>query len=369
MRPRTWIVACLLAAAAPSQGRVAQGDAARVAAAEGMPDRGASAQGEPAERAAGQGPSGPSGLGQAVEEAGRGGDAAGSAAAAEELFAAGRYEEAAQAFRSAASAAPKVALLQYDLAVALWRAGRFDEAEEAIERYAAMPGGGRMDLYRGLLGNLSHSAAEQLLRQAIATATQEGADATLREHLPAYLFEGRLPTPPATDPAAADEGNWIGKARELLDKARGEFVRAASDLGAGPQLARNLERSQRLIDAIDSLPSSDESQQSQDGEEGDSQEGEPQQNPSQSDRSDQQEQQQEQSPPDSQQGSAPDQQQGDPSQQPEQGQERPEPQQQEQPAESEEAASEAGADEPQQGQERPEPQQQEQPAESEEAAS
>lgn len=140
----------------------------------------------------------------------------------------GEFAAAAEVFRAAAAAQPSTAALHYDLALAEWRAGNLAAAEEAIERYAAAPGS-RLDLHRGLLGNLRYTEAKAL------------GDAAAEPAAPAVAPNGAAPAAPP-DPVALLE-QAVQKART----ARDEFVRAAASDRAGAEIARNTERSVRLL--------------------------------------------------------------------------------------------------------------------------
>jgi len=82
------------------------------------------------------------------------------------LYAEGKYQEAAAAFRAALAEQPDDAELQYNLALALWQAGDLPAAEQMAEQYAAHAGTPREDLHYGLLGAVRYDEARALEQQA-----------------------------------------------------------------------------------------------------------------------------------------------------------------------------------------------------------
>ena len=80
---------------------------------------------------------------------------------AERRFADGDFRGAALAFGKRLESRRDDAALLYNLALSSWRAGELDAAEDAIDRYAAAPAGGRPDLHHGLLGNIRYRQADQ----------------------------------------------------------------------------------------------------------------------------------------------------------------------------------------------------------------
>lgn len=156
------------------------------------------------------------------------------------LFRAGRFAEAQSAFQAALDADPEDAEIAWNLALAAWRAGDAQTAEVAAEKAATLSGGRFAPLRDGLLGNLRYEAA----RQAV---------------------EG--------DPA---------QALESARAARDHFLRGALDDPGNAALKRNLERAQRLLDALEAQAQQDSPQQEpepQDGAEDESSEDAPQQQP------------------------------------------------------------------------------------------
>jgi len=152
-------------------------------------------------------------------------------------YQAGDFAAAAEAFRAATAARPDAADLWYDLALSEWRRGQLPAAEDAAERYASTPGGGRVDLHRGLLGNIRYSEAEALGQQAEAPPQPQP------QKQPSQPAAGAAapPAPPA-DPVALLE-QAVAKAKA----ARDEFVRAAAAPTAGAEVARNTERALKLL--------------------------------------------------------------------------------------------------------------------------
>ena len=118
-----------------------------------------------------------------------------------ELYREGRYQESARAFRKALEAEPLDARLNYNLALTLWRLGEGDDAETKAEIAATL---GLDTLRDGILGNLRFQAA-----------------------------------------LAKAEAGDLGTAVDLMAKARAHYQRGALRRGAGPALARNLERAIR----------------------------------------------------------------------------------------------------------------------------
>jgi len=135
------------------------------------------------------------------------------------LLAEGRPEEAAAAFQSAIDDEGPSAELCYNLALAQWKAGQFDDAEVAAEQAATLSDGAMSDLRDGLLGNLRFTRAE---------AAAE------------------------SDPQAA---------LQLAEKAREHYLRGASVPHPRPEIVRNVERAQRLIEELKKKLEDQEKQQ------------------------------------------------------------------------------------------------------------
>lgn len=144
------------------------------------------------------------------------------------LYAEGQFAAAAQAFRAALQSEGDSPELQYNLALACWRAGELEAAELAAEKYAATARHPRPELHRGLLGAVRH--AEALALQAAAQSS--------------------LQTPPGPDaPAGADPLQGLQAALAKAEQARDYFVRGAVD-GNSAELRRNTERTLRLIEEL-----------------------------------------------------------------------------------------------------------------------
>lgn len=154
-----------------------------------------------------------------------------------QLFAAGKYGEAAAAFRAAIASEGDSAELQWNLALASLRAGDLAAAEVAAEKYAALDRAARTDLHAGLLGAVRHAEAQALANEALP------------------LLGGAVP-PAATaapgQPAAAppDPLPLLEQALAKCKQGRDHFVRGAA-ARPSPELLRNTERSLRLLAGLE----------------------------------------------------------------------------------------------------------------------
>lgn len=217
------------------------------------------------------------------------------------LYEQGQYEQAIAAFRRAEAADGPSAELSYNLALALWKAGQLDEAETEAERAATLSDGRLSYLRDGVLGNLRFAAAK----------SKEAED-----------LQGAL--------AAAEQ-------------ARDHYLRGSLATADAPELARNLERSLRLIEELrkkideqkkeekqddqkqDENDKNDEQKDDEKGEPKDGQKNDDEQQQKQDDQQKQGDQKQDQQQQPSQEGKSEEQ----PEPQPKQGEEKqPEPQQQ-----------------------------------------
>ena len=152
------------------------------------------------------------------------------------LYRDGKFAEAAAAFRAAIEAGDDSAEIQYDLALASWRAGDLATAETAAEKYAALAKNARPDLHRGLLGAVRHDEAKALETRADAAAT---------------------PAAPTVPNAAAPGGAAppddplpiLEQALAKANQAKDHFVAGAAR-GTTPELLRNTERTLRYIDEL-----------------------------------------------------------------------------------------------------------------------
>lgn len=167
-----------------------------------------------------------------------------------QLYRDGRFAEAAAAFRAAIAEDGDSAELQWNLALACWRAGDLAAAETAAEKYAALDRDARVDLHAGLLGAVRHDEARALQAQADADAGQ----------------------PPAAGAPPSDPLPLLEAAKKKAEVARDHFVRGAA-AHATPELRRNLERSLRTIAElerrIDELKKQREQQKSDQPQDGD----------------------------------------------------------------------------------------------------
>ncbi len=146
-----------------------------------------------------------------------------------QLYAEGRYDAAAAALRQAEASAAESPELQYNLALASWRAGDLPTAETAIEKYAALSRKPRVDLHAGLLGAVRFEEARRLEAAAdAASALPAGAPGGAQPQDPLPLLEQAL-----------------AKAKQ----AQEHFVRGTVAAGS-PELRRNTERALRYIAAL-----------------------------------------------------------------------------------------------------------------------
>jgi len=143
-----------------------------------------------------------------------------------QLYHDGKFAEAVAAFRAAIAHDGDSAELQWNLALASWRAGDLAAAETAAEKYAAMAKNARVDLHAGLLGAVRHDEAK--------------------------AFEAQAGSPPATagGEPAPDPLPLLEQALLKATQARDHFVRGAS-ANASAELLRNTERSLRLIEGLE----------------------------------------------------------------------------------------------------------------------
>ena len=244
------------------------------------------------------------------------------------LYRAGRYAEAQAAFERALVDDPGSAELQWNLALAAWRAGDLVTAEIAAEKYAAAFEGAAEDRHRGMLGAVRYAEAEQLEREADAAQAAP----------PATAAPGPDDAPPA-DPAPLLE-----QAVQKAFQSRNHFVRA---IRANPtaELVRNGERAVRKLEELkqkleDLLKQRQPQQQGDDGDEqGDDQQQDKDQQGSEGQQGDQQKQEPEQGQEGSQEQRG--EEQGDPSQQPPSGEGEPPETPEPQPSESQEQQGEA----------------------------
>lgn len=153
-----------------------------------------------------------------------------------QLYREGRYAEAAAAFQRAVQSEGDSPELQWNLALAHWRAGEIAAAETAAEKYAATSTAVQVDLHSCLLGAIRHQ--EALLKVAEADQAQAAAGQ------PPAAAAGAAPGAPAADPLPL-----LQAALAKANQARDHFVRGAK-VEATPELRRNTERTLRLIDEL-----------------------------------------------------------------------------------------------------------------------
>lgn len=185
------------------------------------------------------------------------------------LYAQGQYVAAANAFRAALQSEGDSPELQYNLALACWRAGELEEAELAAEKYAASARQPRPELHRGLLGAVRH--AQALALQETAQMVLSGQQGPGAQQGPT----GQLAPHPQVGPDPQPGPNPLQTLQEALAKAeqaRDYFVRGAID-GNSAELRRNTERTLRLIEELkrqieelkqQSQPSPDDSKDNKD---------------------------------------------------------------------------------------------------------
>ena len=217
------------------------------------------------------------------------------------LYREGRYAAAQAAFLRALEATPDAPELQWNLALAAWRAGDLVTAETAAEKYAAAAASAAEDRHRGMLGAIRYAEAEALEQQAAAAAAAAAA--------PPSATAGPDDEPPA------DPMPLLEQAVQKAFQAKNHFVRAVRAKPT-PELVRNTERAVRKLDELKKQLEDlmqQQQQQQQQGQDGEPKDGEPGEgDPQDSDAQEGQEQGEPQQG-DPQQG---DPQQGDPSQPP-----------------------------------------------------
>ena len=170
-------------------------------------------------------------LGQQAPAVAQDVEAAGiDATKAEEFYAAGDYGGAAAAFGKRLESRPEDAALLYNLALSAWRAGDLARAEDAIDRYAAAPGGGRAELHQGMLGNIRYREAESLANAASGSPPPS-------------------PLAPRNQQAAAEPADPLPLLEQAIEKAkaaRDAFAKASVSDVPPAGIARNAERALRL---------------------------------------------------------------------------------------------------------------------------
>ena len=176
-----------------------------------------------------------------------------------QLYKDGKYPEAQAAFTAAVVNDPESAELQWNLALAAWRAGDLATAELAAEKYSALAKDAKDELHRGMLGAIRFAEALELEQQAdtaIAAAQSQPA----------------RPDPDADEPVQPLP--LLEKALQKAVNARNHFVRGAR-ANPKPEILRNTERALRKIEELKKRI--EEMQQQQQQDEGDKSAGDKQQ--------------------------------------------------------------------------------------------
>ena len=151
-----------------------------------------------------------------------------------QLYREGKFREAAAAFEAAIRSEGDSAELQFNLALARWRAGDLPDAETAVEKYVAMAGDARTDLHAGVLGAVRFDEAKALEAKADALAGGGAPPAQLAPRQPAAPAQPEDPLP------------LLEQAVQKATQAKDHFVRGAV-AGNSPELQRNTERTLRLL--------------------------------------------------------------------------------------------------------------------------
>ncbi|MBK8097124.1 MAG: tetratricopeptide repeat protein [Planctomycetes bacterium] len=177
-------------------------------------------------------------------------------------YAEGRYADAVTAFRAAIAQEGDSPELQFDLAMALWRAGQHQEARAAAEQYVRLAGKSvRQELYDGLLGAIAYDEAKALEAQADAVASAPPPMPPVVDPNDPQAGAGATPTAPP-DPLP-----MLKSALGKVNTARDNFFDAI-EARRTPELLRNAERSLRyaaeLQKKIEELEQQREEQKSDD---------------------------------------------------------------------------------------------------------
>ena len=170
-----------------------------------------------------------------------------------QLYKEGKFIEAQAAFAAAALEDPESAELQWNLALAAWRAGDLGAAELAADKYSALAKDSKDELHRGMLGAIRFAQALEFERQADeAIAAAQGQS---------------MPMDPDADPPAQPLP-LLEKALQKALSARGHFVRGAR-ANPKPEILRNTERALRKIDELKKRIEELRQQQQQEQQDGD----------------------------------------------------------------------------------------------------
>lgn len=152
------------------------------------------------------------------------------------LYRAGKYAEAQAAFQRAVAGGDASAEVQWNLALAAFKAGDLATAELAAEKYAALAPRARPELHEGMLGAVRHEEAKALVAEA--EAAQQAA--------PPAPQPGTQPGGGGAQNAPADPLPLLERALQKEQQAKDYFVRGATAAPA-PELWRNTERSLQTI--------------------------------------------------------------------------------------------------------------------------
>jgi len=150
-----------------------------------------------------------------------------------ELYRQGKYAEAQAQFAKALEREPDSAELQWNLALAAWRAGDLETAEIAADKYSASSQAAKGHLYRGLRGAVRYAEAERFEQQA------DAALAAPRQPMAAA----------ADDEEPAEPLPLLEQALQQAMQARIEFTKGVRDQ-ATPELIRNTERALRKVEEL-----------------------------------------------------------------------------------------------------------------------
>lgn len=156
-----------------------------------------------------------------------------------QLYKDGKFVAAQAAFVAALEHEPESAELQWNLALAAWRAGDLETAEVAAEKYAALAKDAKDELHRGMLG-------------AIRFAESEGFETKADQALAAAQRPAAM-GPPEPDDQSVDEPEQplplLEKALQKAVQAKNHFVRGVRAKPT-PEIVRNTERALRKIDEL-----------------------------------------------------------------------------------------------------------------------
>lgn len=151
-----------------------------------------------------------------------------------ELYRQGKYAEAQAQFAKALEREPDSAELQWNLALAAWRAGDLETAEIAADKYSASSQAAKGHLYRGLRGAVRYAEAERFEQRADAALAAPG------QPLAAAADDEEEPAEPLP---------LLEKALQQAMQARIEFTKGVRDQ-ATPELIRNTERALRKVEEL-----------------------------------------------------------------------------------------------------------------------